>query len=276
MSDMSSWLTGLCLVHSFCANVQSKVWLSFEFICLHVFCEERAKRSSCFLWNFREWVVFVFVFIPSSLVLWHNFIWNIYASPDVLFQSSTCKGPWKKKSLQEDLSQMNIPREGEKFRDVNECREAMPVLVRACQEMFGPCWSLRHLYLPIAKMHWILVAARYYESIEHTTVFNCFSSAIASEWKAAFCSHACLWTAGLEPMLSKCSDWALAHPVQAIAPNILLFLLDVCLRKETGLLDCGLAVHNCCLVFVTLLQLFALIEFLIKAQALHTAGVLWG
>lgn len=56
--------------------------------------------------------------------------------------------------------------------------------------------------------------------------------------------------------------------------STLLFLLGFCLRKETGLLDCGLVVHNHCLVFVPLLQLFTLIEFLIKAQVIHTAGVL--
>jgi len=63
-------------------------------------------------------------------------------------------------------------------------------------------------------------------------------------------------------------------PVQADALSTSLFILGFCLQKETGLLDCGLAVHNHCLVFVPLLQPFTLIEFLIKAQAIHTAGVL--
>lgn len=65
-----------------------------------------------------------------------------------------------------------------------------------------------------------------------------------------------------------------ALPAHADPLSTLLFLLGFCLRKGTGLLDCGSAVHNHCLVFVPLLQLFTLIEFLIKAQATHTAGLL--
>lgn len=111
------------------------------------------------------------------------------------------------------LSWVSLEKERNSGVWMNVQRQCLPILFRACQKRLGPCCSLRHLYLPAAKMHWILVADRYCESTGHTTVFNCISTTIPSEWKVAFCSYVCLWTVGLEPVLSKCSDRALARPV---------------------------------------------------------------
>lgn len=86
---------------------------------------------------------------------------------------------------------------------------------------------------------------------------------------------------GLEPVCSKCRDQPPARPASlcytpssSFPSRLGCFLYGFCLRKETGLLDCALAGWNHFSVFVPLLQLFTLIEVLIKAQAIHTAGAL--
>ena len=131
------------------------------------------------------------------------------------------------------LSWISLEKERNSGMWMNVERQCLPLLFRACQKRLGPSCSLRHLYIPAAKMHLILMAARYCESIGHTALFSCISTAIASEWKVAFCSYVCLWTAGLEPMLSKCSDWALARPV-----SLCYTLTPSCPSRRSWVLCC--------------------------------------
>lgn len=110
-------------VVSSCAHVLHKVRLGFKlFVCTYFV--EMAKKSLCFSWSFRDWRVFP----PKFFSLWHSFFCDIYASSDVLFQSSVCSegAPQRKRLLQEDFLRWVSLENEILFRNVNECREALP------------------------------------------------------------------------------------------------------------------------------------------------------
>lgn len=116
MSDMSGWLAGFS-PHGLSSNVK---WGLKLFVCIYFV--EMAKRNLCFSWSFRDWSVFH----PKFFSLWQSFLCDISASSDILFQSFICRRPQRKRLLQEDFSHLNVSREREKFRSVNEHREALP------------------------------------------------------------------------------------------------------------------------------------------------------
>lgn len=163
-------------------------------------------------------------------------------------------------------------------------RHCLPLLFSICQERLGLCCGLGHLCLvpKCTQRSWQRVTMR---AGDTQLCSAAFQQQMASQGEVAFWSHvgfhvvhefgACV------PQMQRLRQRPPAHHVSlcytlspSLPSRLLLFLLGFSLRKETGLLDWALAVWNHFSVSVLLLQLFTLIEVLIKAQAILTAGAL--
>lgn len=99
-----------------------------------------------------------------------------------------------------------------------------------------------------------------------------FQQQIASEGEVAFWPHVWFKTVLCAP---KAGTDHLLHP-QPLLPKQTVVFIRLLLEKGNRIIGLCIGCTEPFLVFVPLLQLFTLTEVLIKAQAIHTAGALWG